>query len=374
MDEYETVGARVREAMRRTGFNNTQFADAIGLELSKFSKSLSEKRRFTSLELARIANVGDVTVDWLLTGVEQRALQFAHRAHEEAVPEADNIATGLVERLRSRFQSLDRLGYGIAVPKIIPASTMWPSSQRGREYAPYVHEILGVEDLGTLDLSELIQVVERELSIQVVIEDLPSQCDGLSYVEGNFRLIVLGTSDAPFRQRFTLGHEIGHILFGDCDNGILEEQIHFDGADKIETQANAFASALFAPREAIESFLDGADVRERFDEMTMHFQLSPSALAIALRNSALISQEDVAALASRQSRESAMATGQAARYGELSMFSGQPRPAWGIAHQLLRAYGAGDITLRPVADVLGWSLEKTENFFDPPVTNLVSVS
>jgi hypothetical protein len=131
---------------------------------------------------------------------------------------------------------------------------------------------------------------------------------------------------------------------------------------------------LFAPREAIESFLDGVDVRERFDEMTMHFQLSPSALAIALRNSGLITQEDVAALANRQSRESAMATGEAARYGELSMLSAQPRPAWGIAHQLLRAYGAGDITLRPVADVLGWTLEKTENFFDPPVTNLVSVS
>ena len=46
------------------------FAQEIGLDDSKLSKSLSGTRRFSSLDLARIADRCHVTVDWLITGEE----------------------------------------------------------------------------------------------------------------------------------------------------------------------------------------------------------------------------------------------------------------------------------------------------------------
>ena len=50
----------------------------IGLDDSKLSKSLGGIRRFSSLDLARIAEQCDVTVDWLVTG-EEPALAMASR-------------------------------------------------------------------------------------------------------------------------------------------------------------------------------------------------------------------------------------------------------------------------------------------------------
>ena len=44
------------------------FAEQVGLDATKLSKSLTGTRRFTPAELTRIADVGGVTVSWLLNG------------------------------------------------------------------------------------------------------------------------------------------------------------------------------------------------------------------------------------------------------------------------------------------------------------------
>lgn len=372
MSDEENLVTRVLEAMERVGLNKTQLASMMGLDLSKLSKSFSGNRRFTSLELAQIANLTEVTVDWLLTGIERPQLAFAHRAQAGVIAEADREVADLVEKLRERFESLDRLGYRIDVPRFREPSTMWASDQRGREYASYILRELG-QSLTHLDLPELIKVVEEKFGVQVVVYPLPDQCDGLSYVEGDFRLIVLGTSNKPFRQRFTLGHELGHILFGDCRHGVIQEQVQFDGQDSTEVEANAFASLLLVPERDIRSFLDGADPIDKFDELVMHFQVSPSAMVIALRKFSMITSAGAEAVRGRRSRQSAMASGQGARYGELAGVASAIRPAWAIVHRLLEAYSDGQITLFPVADVLGWSFEKTEEFFDPPEFNIALV-
>ena len=61
-----------------SGQNRRAFAQDIGLDDSKLSKSLNGARRFSSLDLARIADKCGVTVDWLLTG-EEPALALAAR-------------------------------------------------------------------------------------------------------------------------------------------------------------------------------------------------------------------------------------------------------------------------------------------------------
>ncbi|HEU4425917.1 MAG TPA: TetR family transcriptional regulator C-terminal domain-containing protein [Pilimelia sp.] len=64
----EVLRERVREIVNRTAGTQAEFAVRIGLDSSKLSRSLGGKRRFTSFELARIAEVGRVSLDWLLHG------------------------------------------------------------------------------------------------------------------------------------------------------------------------------------------------------------------------------------------------------------------------------------------------------------------
>jgi AcrR family transcriptional regulator len=59
---------RVRRLVASTAATQSEFAMRIGLESSKLSRSLGGTRRFTLAELARIAEVGGVSVDWLVHG------------------------------------------------------------------------------------------------------------------------------------------------------------------------------------------------------------------------------------------------------------------------------------------------------------------
>ncbi len=62
------VRERVRSLVVRTARTQGEFAARIGLESSKLSRSLGGSRRFTLPELARIAEAGGVSADWLLYG------------------------------------------------------------------------------------------------------------------------------------------------------------------------------------------------------------------------------------------------------------------------------------------------------------------
>lgn len=64
------IGARARGCIAASGYTQRAFAEAIDLDATKLSKSLSGRRRFTADELKAIAATADVTVHWLLTGVE----------------------------------------------------------------------------------------------------------------------------------------------------------------------------------------------------------------------------------------------------------------------------------------------------------------
>lgn len=67
-DGLDGVRMRVREVIRTSGRSQRQFGDAVGLEPTKLSKSLTGVRRFTPTELVRIAEYGGVPVNWLLNG------------------------------------------------------------------------------------------------------------------------------------------------------------------------------------------------------------------------------------------------------------------------------------------------------------------
>ncbi len=61
---------RVRWVLRTYPGSQRTFAGEVGLDPTKLSKSLAGTRRFTAGELKQIAEVGDVTVNWLINGAD----------------------------------------------------------------------------------------------------------------------------------------------------------------------------------------------------------------------------------------------------------------------------------------------------------------
>lgn len=59
---------RVRDAIKNAGINHSEVARQVGLDASKLSKSLAGTRKFRVEEVSRIAELTEVSTDWLTTG------------------------------------------------------------------------------------------------------------------------------------------------------------------------------------------------------------------------------------------------------------------------------------------------------------------
>jgi len=95
---------RVRNLIRESGLTQHDFALKIGLDDSKLSKALGGSRRFSSLDLARIADLCKVTVDWLVTG-DEPPLALAARTTGGSAGTAIHEARRL-SRMRSDMSDL----------------------------------------------------------------------------------------------------------------------------------------------------------------------------------------------------------------------------------------------------------------------------
>src|SRR5580693_1639728 len=95
--DENALRGRVRQVIKETGLTNIEFADDIELDADKLSKSLTGIRRFTSYELALIAERGRTTVDWLLTGVAPEKIAVAARAQARS---ADSGLDDAISRAR----------------------------------------------------------------------------------------------------------------------------------------------------------------------------------------------------------------------------------------------------------------------------------
>ena len=90
------------------------------------------------------------------------------------------------------------------------------------------------------------QICER-LGIVVRIGDLPGDSDGISTIIRGKPHILVRSQCSPERKRFTVAHELGHILAGHVGKYTLVNREPSPTDNPIEQEANVFASRLLAP-------------------------------------------------------------------------------------------------------------------------------
>ncbi|QIK68009.1 ImmA/IrrE family metallo-endopeptidase [Nocardioides sp. HDW12B] len=340
---------RVRELIARSGHTQETFGAAIGLDSSKLSKALNGRRRFTSLELARIAETCDVTVDWLLSGEEGPAVAARVSAHGSAI----SLAVGEASNLAESRDNVLHLGGAHDWPKPpTPQSHLW--IEQGAELAEFAISHLGVPHV--LDTSETFATaIERAFGIDVRVMELDGGCDGLALsTRGGARVLLVAATENPTRQRFTMAHELSHLLCGD-DQGLHIDENVMAGSrgESSEVRANAFAAALLMPESALADRFDQPVVTERvFAEAVMDLKVSPSSLAWRLFNLKVLSSERRAQLGAMRTVDCAAVAERMNEYARWVEASSQPRIPVRLVQDLFQAYVEGKTTLRPLANLL----------------------
>jgi Zn-dependent peptidase ImmA (M78 family) len=112
-----------------------------------------------------------------------------------------------------------------------------------------------------------VDKVARHIGALVRNIALDDEISGMVFVKNDQAVIGVNSLHHANRQRFTIAHEIGHLLMHSAQ---LAGNVHIDknyrvlkrdaassqGVDLIEIQANQFAAELLMPRKLIEKALE----------------------------------------------------------------------------------------------------------------------
>lgn len=99
--------------------------------------------------------------------------------------------------------------------------------------------------INTLPVST--SAVCRRLGIVIREGDLPGESDGVSTIMNGVPYILVRESCSAERKRFTVAHELGHILAGHVGRYQLVNREPSAKDNPIEQEANVFAARLLAP-------------------------------------------------------------------------------------------------------------------------------
>jgi Zn-dependent peptidase ImmA (M78 family) len=140
-------------------------------------------------------------------------------------------------------------------------------------------------------LGDLLEIIEQATGIDVAVLDVGPDEHGLTMRDPARDTVVIGVARTrnPMRQRSTLAHELGHVLFEDwvdIDTG--------DWSDRspAEIRADAFARHLLVPVDGLGEFIGTPPPigLSTLSAVVQRFLVSPQVAAIALRQARYIDE------------------------------------------------------------------------------------
>ncbi|WP_432054302.1 helix-turn-helix domain-containing protein [Streptomyces sp. bgisy022] len=350
-NEDEALQNRVRSLMDGAGVNQARLAEAIGISRPKLSLSLSGGRRFSTFELAAIAELFHTTVDYLVSGRDPSTAALAARDDSRQSPAWD-MAVKRAEVIDETEAALNELG----IAEVIAPLADWErpalggrAIDAGPALADAARPRLADDFRGDMPGS-----IEAAFGIHVTAQAFGSGFDGLSWRSRDCRIIVINTDAAWSRQRFTLAHELGHHLAGDVDReGLVVDADVMSTRHRIqEMRANAFAAALLMPEEEVRERVGRTVTPSLFASLIGVFLVSSDAMAWRLKSLGLVDDTQRTALSRMSAAEAALAGGWQDRYFDLVRHQSRQRLPEAVVLRSLRAFVAGDISAQWPARVL----------------------
>ncbi len=348
----QVLAARARAAIDRAGLRHSDLARRVGLSPSALSRALSGQRDFRSLELALIAEELGVSVESLTseTPTPVQSVSIAARVQPNASPAVER-ALDRVATMTELADLLSSLGLPSKKPERYSIPTVSAAHKQGEQLAVNVRDALGlgIADLPP-DIDSFSTYIEKMMGIDISLEPLPSGLDGVSASKENFRLALVSTRISATRQRWTLAHEIGHIVAEDSDSILVDENVWSSRTVPTETRANAFAAEFLVPSAALAAEVGGDTelAEEVIGYLLGRFRVSLDALAFRLHNTGLVDYHGRDRIRAMSSRAIVLRAG---RVAELQSRQDRRLPRR-LVDNLVEAYVRGRVGVRPFAALL----------------------
>ena len=148
-----------------------------------------------------------------------------------------------------------------------------PTLLEQRKIERHVSELLQGHGIDSLPVP--VEKIARSQGVEVVAYDLGNEVSGVLIISPSGGTIGINPTQTRARQRFTIGHELGHYLlhregqkelFVDKDFIVkFRSKKNYTAKEyKHESEANAFAAALLMPRALIYKEIE----KERYNNLS----------------------------------------------------------------------------------------------------------
>ncbi len=163
-----------------------------------------------------------------------------------------------------------------------------------RKHVVQQHARALLEKFGVTTPPVPVERIAAGLGIRVVIQSFPDDAvSGFYFRRGTERVIGVNKGHAAVRRRFTLAHELGHVLLTAHDDLHIDRTVlHRDtrstsGSDWREVEANGFAAELLLPIDMLTTAIrrqGGLDLDDdaSVKRLAATFGVSTQALLIRL--------------------------------------------------------------------------------------------
>ncbi|MDH5571523.1 MAG: XRE family transcriptional regulator [Gammaproteobacteria bacterium] len=248
------IGERIQQARKASGLSLRALAAKAGISAMAISKYENNQSTPSSGVLLALAKALAVRTEYFHRQISVKLREVEYRKHSKLPKKVLTQIEGDVLEQVERYLSLE---------EILPASPIKPF-EKPENLPDRISDYDGIEHLANLvreswklgqnpilDLTGTLE--ERGIKIFQSNALHDGKFDGLACRVNGEPIIVVGADWPGDRQRFTLAHELGHLLL----ENRLNEQLN------IEVAANRFAGAFLAP--ASEVIKELGNHRSRFE-------------------------------------------------------------------------------------------------------------
>lgn len=240
------LGARIKSAREAAGWNQRQLAEKAGISAMAISKYERGESVPSSRVMLSMAGALGRRTEYFLRDAQVHLEQVDYREHEK-IPEK--------EELKVRADVIEQLERWLELEKFIP--TPWsvpftlPAGLPGK-----IRDVGDIEavarmardawGLGLNPVARLIDTLESK-GIKVIVTryDGHKHFNGMAAKVNGAPIIVVGQHWPGDRQRFTLAHELGHLVL----KGRLPRELDEEKA------CHRFAGAFLVPKEKVHEAL-----------------------------------------------------------------------------------------------------------------------
>lgn len=233
------IGERIKQARKASGLSLRALAENAGVTAMAISKYENNKSTPSSGVLLGLAQALDLKVEYFFRTSKVELHEVEYRKHAKLPKKIlDQIEGDVIEQIE-RFIDLELFLPNTPIENFQIPDKLPRKIEDYEDIESIVNIIRLAWDLGENPIPDLIDTLEergiRVFQSKALHDD---KFDGLATEVNSFPVIVVGRDWPGDRQRFTLSHELGHLIL----KGRLPS--HLDE----EKAANRFAGAFLVPK------------------------------------------------------------------------------------------------------------------------------